>query len=373
VAHGLVQVADTGVSIEVTLGRGFTGEDLEAIKSVRGRRWDPRRLVWILPRGQAVQDHLARVFGERIRTADRADRERGGATPPNAEQAGDEPARDPSAIQELLERTRRELVIRGYAPRTRKVYVGHVRRFLAWRAQAPGAELAEEMRRYLLRIVEQGRVGRGYHNQAVSALRFLSQSVLARPGLAEDIPRPRPERQLPRVLSKEEVRRLLAQVRHPRHRAIVLVLYSAGLRVSEVVRLRPEDLDTDRRLLRVRRGKGRKDRYTLLSPKAMEAVRIYRDAYPGGSWLFPGTRPDRHYGARSVQKIVAEAADRAGLGRRVTPHMLRHSFATHLLESGTDLRYIQELLGHQSSRTTEIYTHVSDTHLGSIRSPLDEE
>ena len=386
-APGRVQVVDTGASLEVALGRGFTQEDLAAIKSVRGRRWDPRRLVWVLPRGQVVEDHLARAFGERLRMAEggaeragppRDDREAVGASPPSAEPASAEPAdveavRDPAAIDELLERTRRELVIRGYAPRTRKVYLGHVRRFLAWRARAPKAELAEEMRCYLLHIVEQGRVGRSYHNQAVSALRFLSQSVLGRPGLAEDIPRPRPERQLPRVLSKEEVRRLLEQVRHPKHRAIVLVLYSAGLRVSEVVRLRPEDLDTDRRLLRVRRGKGGKDRYTLLSPKAMEAVRIYREAYPGGSWLFPGTRPDRHYGARSVQKIVVEAAERAGLGRRVTPHMLRHSFATHLLESGTDLRYIQELLGHHSSRTTEIYTHVSDTHLGSIRSPLDEE
>ena len=123
----------------------------------------------------------------------------------------------------------------------------------------------------------------------------------------------------------------------------------------------------------MRRGKGRKDRYTLLSSRALEAVRIYREAYPSGSWLFPGSRPDRHYTARSVQKIVAQAAERAGLGKRVTPHMLRHSFATHLLESGTDLRYIQELLGHHSSRTTEIYTHVSDTHLGAIRSPLDEE
>ena len=364
-APGLVRVVDTGAFLEVALGRGFTEEDLASIKAVRGRRWDPERLVWILPRGQAVEERLARAFGERIQPADRA---RGRASPPSGE-----PARDPSASEELLERARRELVIRGYARKTQKVYVGHVRRFLAWRAGAPKAELAEEMRRYLFQIVEQGRVGRSYHNQAVSALRFLSQNVLGLPSVAEDIPRPKPERPLPRVLSKEEVRRLLEQVRHPKHRAIVFVLYSAGLRVSEVVRLRPEDLDTDRCLLRVRRGKGRKDRYTLLSSRAMEAVRIFRDAYPAGSWLFPGGRPDRHYGARSVQKIVAQAAARAGLGRRVTPHMLRHSFATHLLESGTDLRYIQELLGHHSSRTTEIYTHVSDTHLGSIRSPLDEE
>lgn len=264
-------------------------------------------------------------------------------------------------------------MIRGYARRTQKVYLGHIRRFLDGGGVGSRVDLAEPMRRYLLHIVERRRVGRGYHNQAVSALRFLARHVLDRPALAEGIPRPRPERKLPRVLSKEEVRRLLEQVRHPKHRAIVSLLYSAGLRVGEVVRLRPDDLDADRRMLRVRKGKGRKDRYTLLSARAMEAVRIYREAFPSRGWLFPGARPGRHYGARSVQKIVADAAVRAGLGKRVTPHMLRHSFATHLLESGTDLRYIQELLGHQSSRTTEIYTHVSDTRLAAIRSPLDEE
>jgi site-specific recombinase XerD len=175
-------------------------------------------------------------------------------------------------------------------------------------------------------------------------------------------------------LSRAQVRRLVNQIRHPKHRAIVLLLYSAGLRVGEVVRLKKEDLDTDRGLLRVRQGKGSKDRYTLLSTRALEAVRIYQAAYPSEErWLFPGERRGRHYGSRSVQRIVREAARKAGLGEHVTPHVLRHSFATHLLEAGTDLRYIQELLGHKSSRTTEIYTHVSSTRLAAIRSPLDED
>jgi site-specific recombinase XerD len=149
-------------------------------------------------------------------------------------------------------------------------------------------------------------------------------------------------------------------------------MYSAGLRVSEVVRLRPEDLDIDRGMIRVRRGKGAKERYTLLSARVVDAIRIYLAAFPSRPWLFPGARPDRHYTTRSVQKIVHRAAQRAGIGKHVTPHTFRHSFATHLLESGTDLRYIQELLGHSSSRTTEIYTHVTTTRLASIRSPLDE-
>lgn len=283
---------------------------------------------------------------------------------------------DPPAPAHLLARVREAMVLRGYSPRTRKVYLGHIRRFLTWRPPSGGdagpAGGVPDPMGYLLHLVQKLRVSRSYHSQAVSALRFLFDRVLDAPALAEQIPRPKREEVLPRVLSTDEVRRFLAQVRHPKHRALVLLIYSAGLRVSEAVRLRPEDLDPDRGLLRVRRGKGRKDRYTLLSEKALTAVRVYRDAFPGGEWLFPGQRRDRHYTTRSVQKIIARASKAAGLEKRVTPHTLRHSFATHLLESGTDLRYIQELLGHKSSRTTEIYTHVSRPRLAAIRNPLDE-
>ncbi len=150
-----------------------------------------------------------------------------------------------------------------------------------------------------------------------------------------------------------------------------MLLYSAGLRVGEVVRLRPSDLDVERGLLRVRKGKGRKDRYTLLAKRAVEAVRIYLAAFPTESWLFPSATPDRHLATRSVQRVVKRAAQAAGIAKDVTTHTLRHSFATHLLEGGTNLRVIQELLGHQSARTTQIYTHVSKSALESVRSPLD--
>jgi site-specific recombinase XerD len=225
---------------------------------------------------------------------------------------------------------------------------------------------------FLLDLVEARQASRSYHTQAVSALRLFYGAVLEDTGIAERIPRPKPDRRLPSVLSREEVRRLIAAIRNPKHRAIVLLIYSAGLRVGEVTRLRPADLEPDRGLLRVRQGKGRKDRYTLLSERALDAVRTYRAAYPGGRWLFEGGKRDRPYTARSVQNMVAKAATAAGLDKPVTPHTLRHSFATHLLEAGTDLRYIQELLGHRSSRTTELYTHVSTPRLATIRSPLDD-
>src|SRR6185436_16098631 len=170
---------------------------------------------------------------------------------------------------------------RGFSPRTREAYLAQLRRFLAWRASYHD-DASATVTRYLAELVERDRVSRSYHNQAVSALKFLFQTVLGEAPIAEAIPRPRPERRLPQVLSKEELARFLEQLHHPKHRALVMVAYSAGLRVSEVVRLRPEDLDVTRGLLRVREGKGRKDRYTLLSQRALDAVRIYRDAFPAG-------------------------------------------------------------------------------------------
>jgi site-specific recombinase XerD len=293
---------------------------------------------------------------------------------PSVEQSAEPPAE----LVEALDRMHQELLLGGFSPRTLKVYLGHARRFSEWLERneldpmTQNAGVAESATQYLLHLVETRRVSRSYHSQAVSALRFLMDKVYKKQGIERAIPRPRRERSLPRVLNKEETGRFLAELKNPKHRALVMLTYSAGLRVSEVVRLRSEDLDIARGLLRVKRGKGAKDRYTLLSDYALDAVRVYREAFQPQQWLFPGQTPERHYTTRSLQRVVKACAARAGLGRQVTPHTLRHSFATHLLESGTDLRYIQELLGHQSSRTTEIYTHVTSTRLAAIRNPLDE-
>lgn len=188
----------------------------------------------------------------------------------------------------------------------------------------------ESIRSWLTSLDTRG-VSISYHAQAVSALRFLCEHV----------------------------------------RAAVAIMYGAGLRISETVRLRPGDPDPERGLLLIRGGKGRKDRYTLYGDAARRIVETYVAAERPVRWLFPGARPDRHLTTRSLQKVVGDAARTARIGRRVTAHTLRHSFATHLLEAGTDLRHIQELLGHASPKTTQIYTHVSTRELGRIRSPLD--
>jgi site-specific recombinase XerD len=232
---------------------------------------------------------------------------------------------------------------------------------------------AEHVRAYLLQRAERDDVSTSYHAQAVSALRFFFTHVLFNPDAVRVIPRPKRDRRLPTVLGKNDARRILDALDSPKHRALLMIMYSAGLRVGEVVRLRIEDLDTERKLIRVRGGKGRKDRYTLLSDRALDAVRVYIADYGPTTWLFPGERPNRPITSRTAQRIVEIARVRAGIRTHTSAHTLRHSFATHLLEAGTDLRYIQELLGHASAKTTQIYTHVSRRDLVRIQSPLDRD
>jgi site-specific recombinase XerD len=267
----------------------------------------------------------------------------------------------------------RELVLRGYARRSRKVYLHHVRRFLDELDGGLDEAGSEQVRNYLAELVQTHRVSRSYHNQAISALKFLFDRVPGRFEAIEELPRPRKETRLPIVLSRSEVKSLLEAVANPKHRAALTMAYSSGLRVGEVVRLRPEDLDTDRWLLFVRGAKGRKDRYSLLSRKAVAAVRRFRPEAGGPAWLFPGARPGRHLSERTLQHVMRRARDKAGITKNATMHTLRHSFATHLLEAGTDLRFIQEILGHSSPKTTQIYTHVRADTLVRIRSPLDDD
>ena len=352
----MVRIDRSERRLEVELRPGFSRADLDRIRGLSGRRWDSERRVWCVP---GVTDPLRAIvewFGD-------------------ARVVIEECPRTPEVAADPLEVAREGMLLRGYSPRTRKVYLGHIRRFLEWCGEGavlPPPEPGARVRAYIVHLVEGKGISRASHNQIVSALRFLCEAVWDLPALALELPRPRKEHRLPKVLSPAEVARVIAQARSLKHRALLMLLYSAGLRVGEVVRLRPTDLDTDRGLILVRQGKGRRDRYTLLALRATEAVGIYLSAFPTARWLFPGARPDRHLTTRSAQRVVTDAARAAGLSKRVTAHMLRHSFATHLLERGTNLRIIQELLGHQTSRTTQIYTHVASTTLEAVRNPLDD-
>ena len=276
----------------------------------------------------------------------------------------------PSWLPELLAEVDREMRMRSYSPKTRKLYLGHLDRFYRKREKESPVCTTEECKAWLVGIVDSGR-SHSYMSQALSALKFLHEIVLGVEAPVARLARTRRSRYLPTVLSRDEVRRLIRAARNPKNRAMLLLLYAAGLRVGEAVRLRIADIDSDRMIIHVRSAKGRKDRVVMLAEVALEALRSYWRYHRPEKWLFPGERWDRHLNTRSVQRMVSDTARRAGIRKRVTPHTLRHSFATHLLENGTDLRYIQRLLGHKKSTTTEIYTHVADRDLARIKSPAD--
>jgi site-specific recombinase XerD len=207
-------------------------------------------------------------------------------------------------------------------------------------------------------------------NLAISAIKFFYGEVLKK-DIANEQRRPRQDKRLPAVLSRPEIDRILELEQNPKHRLLLMLTYSSGLRVSEVVALRKEHIDTARQALFVRSGKGRKDRYTLLSGRAARFIAEYCALYRIETWLFPGQSAGRHLSIRSAQNIFDKAVEKAGIGKEISIHSLRHTFATHLLENGTDIRYIQTLLGHSSLRTTERYTHVARRGVLRIQSPLD--
>ena len=226
-----------------------------------------------------------------------------------------------------------------------------------------------DIRAFLQKLVHRN-VSNSYLNQCINAIKFYYEVVLGMPNRFYEIERPRKESKLPTVISKEEVLSIIGSTNNIKHKCIIKLLYSSGLRRSELLNLKLADVDSKRMLIRVQGSKGNKDRHTLLSQTVLEDLRIYFREWKPREYLFEGQRGGR-YSAQSVLKIVKEAAIKAKIKQSVTPHVLRHSFATHLLESGVDLRQIQVLLGHGSSKTTEIYTHVATNTFRNIKNPLD--
>ncbi|HUF49576.1 MAG TPA: tyrosine-type recombinase/integrase [Longimicrobiales bacterium] len=355
-----VRILPSNSPDSVELEFRYDAELVEIVRGLRTRRWHAASRRWIIAHtdvGKLVAELERRDV--RVRMAPGLRAVRNAATQPDA-------LPDERASQ--LAEVERQLKLRRYSPRTRRAYLKLIRRFL--REVPAGPIDAVAACAHVLHHVDHD-ISTGYHGQMVAAIRFFAIHVLHDRALAEGIPSPKRSRSLPGVLSTQEVRRLFDALGNPKHRLMALVLYSAGLRVSELVRLRVAELDADRGQIRVRRGKGGKDRYTLYANMAAAAVAAYRAAFRPTDYLFPGARPDRPISTRSVQKVIGRAARRAGIEKRVTPHTLRHSFATHLLERGIDLRYIQELLGHEDLSTTQIYTHVVRRDLMRIDSPLD--
>lgn len=263
-----------------------------------------------------------------------------------------------------------KLELKRYANNTVRTYVSCFEAFINYYRDRELSDLNEnDIRAYLQKLIHEDS-SNSYINQAINSIKFYYEVVMEMPNRFYSIERPRTEEKLPQVLAKEEIFSIIENTNNIKHRCIVSLLYSGGLRRNEVLNLRPGDIDGKRMVIMVRSGKGNKDRYTILSEKLLKELREYYLQWRPKQYLFEGQTGSR-YSAESVAKIVKEASKRAGIQKRVTPHMLRHSFATHLLEGGTDLRYIQVLLGHKSSKTTEIYTHVATNIFFKIKNPLD--
>lgn len=273
---------------------------------------------------------------------------------------------------QLLRMMEQKLHLRGYAANTVRTYLQAFREFLNfYRADDPQTLTEFEVRNYLLFLIEQRKLSRSTQNQAINAIKFFYEKLLLQPRTVYYLDRPMKEHKLPEVLSTDEVLRIFEAIDNLKHRVMVMLLYSAGLRRSELINLRLGDVDMHRHMVLVRGGKGRKDRQTVVAQNMLPVLEAYLQQYKPGFWLFEGARGDR-YSASSLQQILKNAVQRAGITKRVRLHMLRHSFATHLLESGTSTRYIQVLLGHESPKTTEIYAQVTRFALENVVSPLDK-
>ena len=258
-----------------------------------------------------------------------------------------------------------------YSEQTVRTYKNMFEEFINFYHKFSVDRIDESMITAFLRYLVMERcVSTSYQNQSINAIKFYYERVLGGQRKVYMVDRPRSEKTLPVVLSEEEVGMLINTVKNIKHKAILMTIYSAGLRVSEAVNLRIEDIDSQRMQIKVTQSKGKKDRYTILSVKTLYILREYVKQYKPRMYLFEGQNGEQ-YSDRSIQSILKTAVAKAGISKRVTIHTLRHSFATHLLENGTDLRYIQSLLGHESSRTTEVYTHITTKGFDRIKSPLD--
>jgi len=264
-----------------------------------------------------------------------------------------------------------DLQLRGATPRTQKTYLREVSNFAKYFNRSP-KELGEgELKEYMLYLMKERHLSDGTFRFYVAALKFLYRTTLKREWVVEKIKCPKRKRKLPVVLDISEVESLFSVTTNLKHKAILMITYSSGLRVSETARLKMTDIDSKRMMVRVRQGKGGNDRYSILSQTALEHLRQYWRKYRPTEWLFEGAKKDDHISTHSIQLMFYAARKRAGITKPASVHTLRHSFATHLIEAGTSLHHVQLLLGHRSPTTTTVYLHVSRLNLAQVISPLD--
>jgi integrase/recombinase XerD len=344
----------------IAIRNRLTEEAAKVVRNFPGRQFSSTHGCWYVLYSPATLDHLLQVLANVANVSIRQPFER-----QEARIRQEKPGRRlPEGYRECLIRLR-------YSERTRVTYEAQMLLFIEFLYPQGIADITKEtIDAYMVHLVDQRGVSVSTQNTAINAIKFYLERVHKGERRFYYVDRPAKDKLLPQVLSEEEVRRLLWASGNIKHRCIMFLLYSAGMRISELLWLKWEDIDEHRMIIYIRGGKGRKDRITLLSRLALDYLKHYRSLYKPGEWLFEGAGGGP-YSSRSVNRFIHRYCQAAGILKRVSAHTLRHSFATHLPERGTDLRYIQTLLGHESSRTTERYTHVTKRGFDKLISPLD--
>jgi integrase/recombinase XerD len=358
------------VALEFPYDEALTAE----VKQLTGARWSCSRNRWHIPESDEVIDLMLRQFKGKAWVDYSAFRAKHLATQGNNTQKNPttQTRLSPQLLTEL-HTFRQWLQHKRYSDSTIKTYLQVLEVFLKFVSPKQANEITnEDMVRFVNEYILPNGLSFAYQNQVVNAAKLFFRVIHGATLSPENLQRPRSQHKLPNVLSKEEVKEILEAPTNLKHRTMLSLIYACGLRRSELLNLRPEHVDSRRGLLIIKDAKGHKDRVAPISNKVIGMLREYYKACKPKQWLFEGQYPDTQYSARSLEQVLKHALTKARITKPVTLHWLRHSYATRLLESGTDLRYIQELLGHKSSKTTEINTHVSKKSLQQIKSPFDD-
>lgn len=384
----LVEKLNHNGKSRLALKFGYNPPLYNAVKSIPNRAWSQTLRRWHLPDTTESKIELAKLtnMGITLRWADKIVIEPSGSMPEEinpADEIEKEETLKPSIkefckkresndrYQGEIEKFNRYLTQRRYSPKTISTYTEGLNQFLKYTSK-PVLEIENsDLERFSHDFIIKNRYSLSFQNQIINAVKLFFRSAYNTKFDIDAVERPRREHKLPNVLSKDEVKQILLASRNIKHRAMLSLIYACGLRRSELLNLKPYDVDSKRGLLIIRLSKGKKDRVVPISEKTIDMLREYYKTYKPTTWLFEGQKQGEQYSEQSLQKVLKVALDKAKIKKPVTLHWLRHSYATHLLESGTDLRYIQELLGHKKSQTTEIYTHVSVQSIQKISSPFD--
>jgi site-specific recombinase XerD len=341
----------------------FSKEHISKLKTMPYCYWDSKGKYWTIPYTENIKDEIVYYFKSyNFKIVYKQIKQN---------KPIKKIKRNYKIVKKCPEEYIEKLKLKRYSENTKKVYVPLFEDFINYFKTKSLDDISEEdIKNYLLYLVGKRKVSASYQNQAINSIKFYYEKVLGGVRTFYNIDRPFMPKTLPTVLSEAEILRIVKSITNIKHKSIILLIYSAGLRISELINLKISDIDSERMIISIKGAKGKKDRISLLSKKVLLILREYFKQYKPKKWFFEGQKGEE-YSTKSIQKIFKVACQKANIIKKVTVHTLRHSFATHLLERGTDLRYIQELLGHGSSKTTEIYTHITRKGMDKVKSPLD--